>query len=64
MQILIDEAAKGKWAVLTGLYEKYWRDAKVLCVGLLFNESYAENARSHIRNNRSEIFCGRGIDGC
>ena len=44
MQILIDEAAKGKRAALTGLYEKYWREAKVLCVGLLVNESYAENA--------------------
>ncbi len=44
MQILIDEAAKGKRAALTGLFEKYWREAKVLCVGLLVNESYAENA--------------------
>lgn len=41
---MIDVAAKEKRAVLTGLYEKYWRDAKVLCVGLLLNESYAEKA--------------------
>lgn len=44
MQVLIDEATEGKRGALTELYEKYWRDVKTLCIGLLINENYAENA--------------------
>lgn len=44
MQILLGKTAKEKRAALTRLYETYWRDAKVLCSGLLLDEKGAENA--------------------